>query len=155
MTLNAPSGSIASTESGTQRSPKSSEKSEPTQFAQLWAVSKYDLQITSNIFPECSQKQKLNQNYLRIREEYIRCHLYTGTPKVPYQIHPITTQMRRWTPIRTSFPPQMVPASQTGQRSKWHTKSYHIRQQEAQQSSTHAQKKHSWSLRHQCHLYNY
>jgi len=42
MTPSAHSGNIGSTENGIQRNRKSSEKSEPTQFARLQVVLKYD-----------------------------------------------------------------------------------------------------------------
>jgi len=51
------SGSIVSTESGIWRNIKSLEKSESTQFTQLWMGINNDFKIPKNIFTECSKEQ--------------------------------------------------------------------------------------------------
>ena len=59
MITNTSSGNIVLTVNGTPKKLKSSEKSESTQFTQLWTLANNEYTQLTDILPKCQEKQVL------------------------------------------------------------------------------------------------
>ena len=83
--MNAHFGDIASIGNGTWRNIKNSRKSESNQFAQLWAVFKYDYQKHQAFFAKSLKKQASYQ-YNFENQQGFQCYFHSRTAIVVYSL---------------------------------------------------------------------